>query len=469
MWTRLHCAVKSGILALAVVLLMAATAASVRSEEARWHTMRVDEVVNIRSEPSLGAQRVERLRPGDMVLAREPVDGWRQVAKPDAPGRPVGYVFAPLLHPTTDPGSPSLTTGYAIRLTPSLGLRETYDDNALFMGAADMEHAVSPGLDISLGTELATLNLSSSAEMLTYGSHSEYDRTNQRHSLALARSLDERLDVGLRALMMVDSSFESSLQEAGIVTTRFPHRMYNLSPGLGYRPDERNTLRLGGDLRAHRHADRPSSNSDARGANLSWENLLQERGNTLIVRSSYLDTEYTRGEQKSAALLAGLKDSISENLHWTALAGPSRTRSAFDYQGREATGESTRLNAELGLDLTRERSRLNLAAVQDETSTLLGENAHRKMLSARGEYDITNRLTFLAGISKTLSQTAGYVQVSDNEVLTLEPVLDYAAGEHTHLRLGVSSTTVTNRLQQNDMEQRRLFLELHMNFPTDLN
>ncbi len=469
MWTRSHRAAKSGVLALAIGLLMAVAAVSARSEEAKWQTMRVDEVVNIRSGPSLGAQRLGRLRPGDAVLAREPVDGWRQVAKPDAPDRPVGYVFATLLHPTADSSSPALASGYDIRLTPSLGLRETYDDNVLFKGAEDMEHAVSPGLDIALGSELATLSLSSSAEILTYGSHSEYDRTNQRHSLALARSLDEHFDLALRALMMADSSFEASLQETGIVTTRIPRRIYSLAPGLGYRPDERTTLRLASDLRAYRHANRPSSDADIRGAGLAWENRLAERGTTLLARSSYTDTGYAHGEQKGTALLAGLKDSLSENVRWTALAGPTRTRSAFDSHGRETTGDSTRLGGELGLEFSGERSSLTLGAIQDETSTLLGENAFRRMLRAKLEYDLSERLTASLSGSSTKTQSGAYVQKSESLARHAEPALDYALDKDTHLLLGLSSTTVVNQLQQKTQEQKRVYLELRMALPTDLN
>ncbi len=59
--------------------------------------MTADEVVNVRAQPGLCAPRVCRLMPGDAVLARDSVGGWRAVA--DLSGRPMGHVHAPLLKP----------------------------------------------------------------------------------------------------------------------------------------------------------------------------------------------------------------------------------------------------------------------------------------------------------------------------------------------------------------------------------
>ncbi len=461
-------AVPFPVLPLAIAALLLAAAAA-EASQAPARPFRVDEAVNVRAGRGLDFPRVGRLAPGDAVLAGDCMQDWCAVAQADAPGKPLGYVFSPLLKPRPGAlpvGNPAPGTQFT--LTPRFSVLETYDSNVLFQNVSALETRMIPSLEADLRSERTILNVRALAEVLRYDRHQEFDRTNREVALGMSRSLTELLRAELRGRARSDHSFESTLAESGTIVDKSPHQTYSLQPALAYRLGERLDLRLEGDAQASRFPEKAENDMQTRGGTFTVTRFQDENKSALLARLGHSVSSYATGKQDVTALGAGGRFNLTENLACTLVAGPYLSRDRFPSRAGEAHTRHAGLAGEAMLRLTQERMTTELSAEMGSFPGSGGENTRRRKLQAETALHLTDSL--ILGLAATWSRadTAGYVRLADNTLVNLSPSLEYAMGEHSRLQMKYDYTCIDDHLAKAYSQGQRLSLSLHLEFPRRL-
>lgn len=429
----------------------------------------VDEVVNIRAGRGVETPRVGRLAPGDRVLAGDCARGWCAVSRPGAEDSRLGFVHASLLKPkagSLPAGNP--LPGAEIILTPGLEVRETYDSNVMFKDVADLETSLRPSLEALLRGERTRLTLRAAAEILRYGGSPEFDRVNRDLDLRLVRALTERAGLDLRARGRFDHSFESVLEETGVVAAKSPRSILAVEPGLTFQADERTALRLGGEATSTRHPDKPETDVQGRGGSLTLTRGLEPGKSSVQARAGHSVHAYEAGRQEVTVLGAGFADSLSETLSYSLFAGPFLSRDRFSTHSGPRDGAHAGMAAEGSARLDYERLAAEFGADLGPVSGEGGENVLRRRVRGRLALRLTERLDAALAGSWNRTRTQGYVRERRNVATTLDPSLEYALGEHSLLRLGWGYTGLDDVLAETYQHRERLFLSLQVEFPSNV-
>ena len=133
---------------------------------------------------------------------------------------------------------------------PDLRVRTTYDDNVFFDEVSDFELLASPTLTYRVLHETGLFQLSAGADAYRYLEETQYDRVNQKYNLVLDHELTPTLAAGLQARFVVDHTFQTELEEFGLVTDKNRRYLYSASPHFTWDLNPRHTLKM--DLRWNR-------------------------------------------------------------------------------------------------------------------------------------------------------------------------------------------------------------------------
>ena len=129
-------------------------------------------------------------------------------------------------------------------ITPSVKLRETYDDNVYFRDVDDFEHLISPALKVDARTETAEWQATCAWDISEYQEHDELDSVDQAYRLSGTVSPGTLLQLNISGKYVRDYTFVSTLEESGLVAERSGRNSATVRPGATFILDPRNTLQF---------------------------------------------------------------------------------------------------------------------------------------------------------------------------------------------------------------------------------
>lgn len=436
-------------LAFAAMLLLAMLAMA----KADQVPARVEEEANARTGRGVSTPKVRRF-----FQDRCAVSG------PTAPDRRPGDVLDTLLRPRAG-GLPAANPvpGTEFTLTPSVQMQVLHDNNVMFRDVSDQETKVSPQLEGRLRTERTTLTLRAAADVLRYARYVEFDRVNHELSVALQHAATESMGIEVRGNTRSDHTFESALDDAGVVAVKNPHSVYRIKPALTYRLDELTRVRLGCEAAANRYPNRRKNDARTRGASLDLARDLKSRTATLLARTGFTSTAYDTGVQDTASLAGGLEWKITETLSCLLSAGPSVSRDRFSARAHDETHLD--LAGEGHLRMKLERAEADLGVDMGALPGPGGEDTFRRRLLGAALFHLTERLDATLKGAWYRSRTRSLVRTQDNTVVDLSPGLEYALSEHARLRLGYDYTCIDDHVAEVYRQRQQIFLSLHLEYP----
>jgi opacity protein-like surface antigen len=389
------------------------------------------------------------------------------------------------------------------RLTPSITLRNTYDDNIFLDEGSDLELSASPKLEYMYSTPTSSLSLAAAVDIYRYLDEDQYDRENQAYSLNSKYPLNERLSLSLGANFNIDYTFEEALEETGEVTQKNKRHRYSLAPGLEYQLAPRYFLRLNPSINMVDY--RSGDNDDDRdyqtyGLNLvlghEWTAkttlfLMLDYGLTDVddLKLSGLNvlgtqTKYGQFDQEQHVYQAmvGVEHQYTRNLSFSLRAGTSLSTTEYEevrplFLGGLIVGtatkdideENTGLVVEGGLDYEMQRSNLSLDLSRSVSQSTDGESINRN----RVRFSITRYFSErLRGIlnasyvrSKSVSDADDVGDGVDTETYSFSPGLSYVLTENSALELRYNYRAVDDDVDDDHDQRNRIYLQYSWSFP----
>lgn len=260
------------------------------------------------------------------------------------------------------------------RLTPSIAVRQEYNDNIYFdynskIAEDSFITRVRPGLELIDRTERFDLRLVGFVTPYVYWSDSNLNSVDQDYSGRASYLLTPQLRVGADAAVNVSHQADRDIT----------------STGLTYNDDRRIQQRYGGDAaydfterttgtvayaftKENWRSDDPDlENYYSHGVTLGVsQDLGADKGITvgfLKTRYVYYDYETSKTDYGSAVL--GVKHRLSEIFNVSVDAGGSYAYTEFDVQNRKESDSSWGPIAHAGLEYVGERTHANLDAFYD--------------------------------------------------------------------------------------------------------
>ncbi len=210
---------------------------------------------------------------------------------------------------------PDLSSGHEIGVKPELSVKETYDDNIMFTLTNEFEDfltTVSPSLSFARDTEKLETELKAGSDILRYSSEDELDSVDDHYEMAIAYLSTDQLLINLKSDFARDSTIESDLQEAGLITLSDKEKI-RIIPSFSLWVSELNGLRFSSYLQKVRYDNPFYLDYEFYSGFLEWGHVFSPRRIIFFVHSGYglVDNKY--GTADNYGLLTGFDLDIIEN------------------------------------------------------------------------------------------------------------------------------------------------------------
>jgi len=367
-------------------------------------------------------------------------------------------------------GFPAMEAGAAeYTVTPSLKLRETYDDNVFFKGDDDFEHLASPALEIGVRKDTSALNVSCGWEISKYAQHNELDTVDQAYGLSTKAFLNPLLQIGLSGEYVADYTFVSALEESGLLAERTKRKRGTLGPSVILVLDPRNTLR--GDSLFEKTQYQSDRYSDywMEGFNVTWTHALLEKQTGVIFEAGAYLVDFDRPDEDLRQYvyrgLAGFEHRLTETVIMTFKAGGSHTKSDF----RESNGRSDQEDSGFVLngsvEWKGERMSLSADISRDLTPSIDEEIIIRDRVRSGLGYRFTEKLRGNLSGAYYRSKTQRVLEDKKRHTFVVHPSMAYGFTKDIALLLGYGYTWSENEVTSDTKDRNRVFLELSMAWP----
>lgn len=254
------------------------------------------------------------------------------------------------------------------KVTPSLGVREEYNDN-LFLTADnqvdDLITTVSPGLAYSQRNERGQIDLLGRINSVRYSERNDLDSTDREVKGNAGYSLNDLLWLGADGLWSKDSRLGRDLETTGLDynAARRNRRNYNLTGRLQL--SQKDMLQINGGVTQDRYSDQAVSDVDGKTGRLTWSSDCSRYSANLVgqVLMDYGRYEYATAKVDTYTLGVGGEKKLSEVWSVNGWMGPSYTETAYPFESGRDTRD-TGFSGTLGLERAWETSSLTLSLSQ---------------------------------------------------------------------------------------------------------
>ena len=351
--------------------------------------------------------------------------------------------------------------------TASVALQGTYTDNTQFTGKDDYVLKVSPSIALSAVTEVAQIQMAADLDIREYKNNDDLSSVDQYYQVLGGVALEERVEIDIVGTHLRDHTFQSELEETGIVIDQTSRNRTTISPTGTFWLAPRDRLQL-----TYHYGDTSFSSDDRRDytnhyLRLGWLHDLQNERTTLGFLVGANRTEYgddidnPNQDITYDGVGAGvmLDHMFSETLIMNLKAGAAYTESETKGGGDDDTTSDTNFVGEASVRWVFERSTLSALVNQQVVPSSAGENVAR----TRANLGLGYRFTEKFG-----SNLNGYYRRSDplRGGQTVETFgggvgLTYNFTENLGLSLGYSYTKTDQESDSVvDDETNRVSLEL---------
>jgi hypothetical protein len=360
------------------------------------------------------------------------------------------------------------------KLSPSVSVRALWDDSMLGKGDSDGELALSPAIGLDWRRERTKAAFKARLDAYEYLEHDEYSRENAQISADLTHAATERLGLRLGGMWVRDHTVEDEFEESGITTEKVARNTLSASPGLTFRPTERDELSLDAfgtlvDYELSGYAD-----YHVLGATATWSQAMADGLLRLILQAGGQTYSFDRTDgdtdQMVLTALAGVAWKATELLEFQAMGGVSRTSSEVtfdDYPQFDQDEEQLTFSGSLTGTWTDQVWRLTLAADRSESPSTYGELITRDRL--RFSFGRNLSEYFFLGLNGAfyISKTAGLVQEEDTRTWSLGPALRWRFAERTSVDVGYSFIHEDDRQAGNTTDRSQAWLGVTVEWPRE--
>ncbi len=331
------------------------------------------------------------------------------------------------------------------RLTPSAGVRTTYDDHILGKDDADFEVLLTPGFKLDTGSERTKFQISGQVDAYQYAENDEFERENAQLNFSASHATTERLTFRLGTQWLRDHSVENEYDESGIVTNLAARNTYSATPGFSYAVTERDEFSLDTSLSTIRYEESGNINYHVAGGSSGWSHALGDGLWRIIgqlgMQTFTFDRDGGATKQTVTSTQGGLAWKASELLEFQAMGGVSRTDSdvTFDNSAAADIDEArTTFSGSLSGVWTDEVWRLTLTADRSESPSTYGELITRNRLRTTFGRNLSERLYLGLQGAWYQSKTKGLVEGDDTSTWNVGPSLRYRTGQDSFVEGGYS-------------------------------
>ena len=355
-------------------------------------------------------------------------------------------------------------------VTPSIGVRTTFDDSTLGKGDSDLEFQLSPSLKVEGGSEVTRLGLQGRLDAYQYAEHEEYSRENAQLGADVSHGVSERLVLRLGAKWVRDHSVESEFDESGITTEKAARNHYSATPGLTLRVSERDDVSVEGSAGLMRYESTGYTDYLSTGLTTTWSHALGDGLWRIIGQAGVQNYRFDRvdgeTEQMVLSALAGFAWKASETLEFQVLGGVSQTESDVDFdQGQSMNDSQLTFSGSVSGTWTDEIWRLTLSADRSESPSTYGELITRDRLRASFGRNLTERLYLGLQLAWYMSKTAGLVQDENTQTYSIGPTLRYRLTEDISLDGGYQYTHEDDIEAEEATDRNRIYMGVTVAWP----
>jgi hypothetical protein len=368
-------------------------------------------------------------------------------------------------------------------VTPSLSLRETYDDNVFLRGVDDFEHRISPEVTLGARSETAEAEADIALDISDYQENNELDSVDEYYRLSTSLLPTSTLRLGLYGSYIRDYTFRSALEE-GIVAERSRRKTATVQPSLNIAVTDRNTIDLlyGYNNTQYNFQDYPDYAYHY--FNVGWYHALANERTTAILEvggsRADFDLEIKDGTQQGLSGVVGFDHALTETLQVALKGGVRYTESKYPTEKCVTSlGPlclETKTVKDKDTDITYlffgnlvwnlERLRMSAEASRDVVPSLYGEEISRDRISATVRYRITENLSCRLHGRYARSETEGRIRKQKSKTFFVRPSLGYRFGEHVGLMFAYDFTRSDNEITDRIRHRNRVYLELRVDWET---
>jgi hypothetical protein len=349
----------------------------------------------------------------------------------------------------------------------AVSLRGTYDDNTQFTGKEDYVLEISPSAAFSAVTEVTQIQVGADLDIREYQKNDDLSSIDQYYQVLGGVSLEERVDIDIVGTHLRDHTFQSELEETGIVINQTSRNRTTISPIGTFWLAPRGRMQLTymyGDTNFNSDDRRDYTFHDLR---VGWLHDLQNERTTLgflvgANRTEYGDNIDNPDEDityEGIGTGVQLDHMFSDTFIMNLKAGATYTESRTRGPGDDDTTSDTNFVGEVSVRWIFERSSLSAVVNQQVVPSSAGENLARTKANLGLGYRFSE---------KTSCNLSGYYRRSDPlgggqtvETFGGQAKLTYRFIENLGLSLAYSySKTDQDSDSIVDDERNRVFLEL---------
>lgn len=320
------------------------------------------------------------------------------------------------------------------KVTPSIGLRTTYDDNTLGKGDADFEFLLSPAVKVEGGSEVTRYGLQGGVDVYQYAEHDDYNRENVRLGANVSHSVTERLALRLGGSWSRDHTVETEFDESGLTTDNVARNLFRVTPGLTVRLTERDDITLDTSLGLMRYERSGYTDYQTGGLTTNWSHMLGDGLWRIIGQAGAQAYRFDRSNGQTTQLvlstLGGFAWKASELLEFQALAGISQTRSDVEFDmGPDMDDSRLTFSGSLSATWTDEIWRLTVSADRSESPSTYGELMTRDRLRTSFGRNLSEYLYLGTQLAWYKSSTTGLVRSENTQTYSFGPTMRYRLSE----------------------------------------
>jgi hypothetical protein len=348
-----------------------------------------------------------------------------------------------------------------------VALQGTYTDNTQFTGEDDYILKVSPSIELSAVTEVTQMQVAADLDIREYKNNDDLNSVDQYYQVLGGVALEERVEINIVGTHLRDHTFQSELEETGIVIKQTSRNRTTISPIGTFWLAPRDRMQLTyhyGDTNFSSDDRRDYTNHDLR---LGWLHDLQNERTTLGFLVGANRTEYgddidnPNQDITYDGVGAGvmLDHMFSETFIMNLKAGARYTESKTTGGGDNDTTSDTNFVGEASVRWIFERSTLSALVNQQVVPSSAGEAVARTKANLGLGYRFTEKFGCnLSGYYRRSDPLRGGQTV---ETFAGRAGLGYRLTQNLRLSLAYSYTKTDQESDSVvDDETNRVFLQL---------
>jgi len=376
--------------------------------------------------------------------------------------------------------------GYAdeFKLTPSIGVRESYDDNLFFSTDNKIDDYITRifgGIDLLNRTERLDLNLSAKVDGLLYADNTDLNDVEQFYNAGIGYLITERVKVAANGGYSQDSRPDRDIETTGLVFTGVKRKRWNAGASADVTLSEVSAMSLAYAFEQDKFDKPEYTDYDFHTANLGYTRDFSKILPRLIgrVNAGYADysTDNTDIDIWSATL--GFSRDITEVFNLLVDVGARYAASKFTvpafvpFPPFFVTAAETEYDwgptGQIVLSYKGETTRWDITAAKevrpasgsngtaDRTSFLLNI---RHRFAEKFSAHLAAQYFLNKANAGTLSQ-----QAIDEETVSIRPGLSYEIMDNLVLTASYTYTRVNYKISDTEAERNRVFMQLSYGIP----